>query len=351
VSAAKFNQKGRTMEILDERKKALLKWLTESCHLHEVSLEKIPHDASFRRYFRVITPIRTYVVMDAPPRYENCQPFIAVAKALKKHGLEVPDVYYADLKLGFLLLTDLGDQSYLKALNANNANLLYSEALQALVKIQACPTVEGLIIPPFNGERMWQEFYCFKEWFLEKLLGLRLGAMQMNLEKCFKLLVESAANQPQVFMHRDYHANNLMVLPDNKVGVLDFQDAFIGPVTYDLVSLLRDCYISWPDKQAVTWALEYLSYLQARGDLLDVSQEEFLYWFDLMGLERHLKALFTFARKYVRDQSYKYLHYIPRTLHYLLTVSLRYPQFKDLHYYLEQTVLPAWDRVSTLCEL
>jgi N-acetylmuramate 1-kinase len=193
---------------------------------------------------------------------------------------------------------------------------------------------------------MLKEWAWHKEWVLDKFLGLSSPLAEKSLDACYELLVESAVTQPQVFMHRDYHSANLMVLPEGKVGILDFQDAFIGPVTYDLVSLLRDCYIDWPRERVRSWALFYLQTLHDKGLLSHVDDQEFLRWFDLMGMQRHLKALLTFARKHVRDHQSHYLDHIPRTLGYLLNVSQHYPEFTRLHDYLRVTVQPAFERVA-----
>ena len=195
---------------------------------------------------------------------------------------------------------------------------------------------------------MWQEWAWHKEWFLEKLLGVSVGAEEQVLDACYALLVESATTQPQVFMHRDYHSANLMVLPAQGVGILDFQDAFVGPLTYDLASLLRDCYIEWPEERVNQWALAYQKKLQQSG-VANVDPRLFLRWFDLMGMQRHLKALLTFARKYVRDQQPHYLDYVPRTVNYLQRVCQRYPEFSALNRYLNTTVKPAVERALLLC--
>lgn len=308
---------------MDTRTNDLHHWLTHDCQLPPFQLEPMQGDASFRRYFRVKTADHSYVAMDAPPPRENCVPFVAIANQLRTIGLCAPEIIASSLSRGFLLLTDFGDQQYLKTLTAANADELYGRALNALAVLQTCRNVDGWVIQDFTAEFMRHELELFKEWFLQKHLGLTLTAQTENqLATCFDFLATSAANQTQVFMHRDYHSANLMVLPDQQVGILDFQDAFIGPVTYDLVSLLRDCYIAWPDEQVVKWALQYHEKLA----LPDVNAELFLRWFDLMSLQRHLKALLTFSRKFRRDNNSNYLQHIPRTLNYIANVSARYPE-------------------------
>lgn len=317
------------------RQQALSQWLRAQVG-PSLRVEPMPGDASFRRYFRIQSDNGTFVAMDSPPPQENCRPFIAIAQALRALSLQAPEIIANDSQQGFLLLTDFGDLTYLKALRPDNAETLYDTALDALTTIQACRDVAGQTIPPFTAEWMWQEWAWHKEWFLDKLLGV---APTPALDACYALIVASAVNQPQVFMHRDYHSANLMVIPKG-VGILDFQDAFIGPITYDLVSLLRDCYIDWPEAKVNQWALLYLHKLQARQQWTDVTDETFLRWFDWMGLERHLKALFTFARKHVRDHQPGYLKHIPRTLNYVLSVSERYPELAPLHAYMLNTVQP-----------
>lgn len=322
---------------IDKRRQELEQWLHSKSGLRGVVPQPMQGDASFRRYFRV----PPYVAMDAPPPRENCAPFVAVAAALRDMGLHVPEVIDADIERGFLLLSDLGDQTYLSVLNSQNVGVLYQLALQALSIMQSCKEVPSHPLPQFDADFMWQEWNWHREWFLQKYLHIDDNETErQQLEVCYNVLVQSAVEQPQVFMHRDYHSGNLMVLPDD-VGILDFQDAFIGPVTYDLASLLRDCYIDWPVQHVEGWALRYLTLLQRRGQLSMVSEGKFLRWFDLMGLQRHLKALMTFARKKVRDNQAEYLMFIPRTLNYVLTVTAQYKELAPMHAY--------YSKVSQLC--
>jgi hypothetical protein len=319
---------------MDQRQEVLHKWLAETCGLESPAFQALAGDASFRRYFRVRQPAGSYIVMDAPPEKENCQPFVAISRALRSHGLLTPEIIAADLAQGFLLLTDFGDGLLLNKLKPNNAEQLYTRTLEVLARLQNCSTVTDWQVKPFTADFMYQELKLFSEWFLKNHLALDLSANTENmLERLFSFLAETAANQPQVFMHRDYHSANLMVLPNDQIGVLDFQDAFIGPVTYDLVSLLRDCYIAWPEDLVTQLALQYRDKLN-----LAVSDEEFMRWFDLMGLQRHLKALLTFSRKYRRDGNANYLQHIPRTLNYILQESRRHPECQEFHVWLREEV-------------
>lgn len=312
---------------MDSRQRALKDWLTDYCKLPAFRFQAMQGDASFRRYFRVQLENNSFVAMDAPPQRENCAPYVAISNALHALNLNTPNIIACDLQQGFLLITDFGDNLYLKELNITNAEVLYTRALDALAILQTCQQVEGWPIPLFTAEFMRAELEAFKEWFIKRHLNLTLPPIIENeLASCFDFLAHTAACQPQVFMHRDYHSANLMVLSDEQVGILDFQDAFYGPVTYDLVSLLRDCYVSWPDNIVNSLVLKYKNQLA-----FQVSNDEFLRWFDLMGLQRHMKALLTFSRKLHRDGNPHYLQHIPRTLDAISKVSANYPECKVLH--------------------
>ncbi len=334
----------------DERKAALLRWLENSA-LVPSKIEAMAGDASFRRYFRVWIGGQTYVVMDAPPTKERCQPFVQIARALQELGLNAPQIFEADLEQGFLLLSDFGDTTFLKALtlHPDDAMSLYANALKALATLQDCRHVHDYDLPYFDKKWLVQEWAWHKEWFLCQFLGLKELENEAALDVNYQTLIDSAVQQPQVFMHRDFHSANLMVLPNQAVGLLDFQDAFIGPVTYDLASLLRDCYIDWPDSNVQTWVLTYLRLLKQHGQLVNVTDEIFLRWFERMGVERHLKALFTFARKWVRDQQPQYLQHMPRTLNYILHATQHDPLLKEMHQFYAQVVKPLMMEKLALC--
>jgi aminoglycoside/choline kinase family phosphotransferase len=321
---------------MNGRDVVLRNWLTERCQLSEFSLEVMSGDASFRHYFRLHHANGSYVVMDARQEREKCLPYIAIANALRTQGLQTPEIIASDVAHGFLLISDFGDQLLLKELNNNNAEILYTRTLYELAIIQSCRAVPGWTLPLFTIQLMRQELEWFKEWFLQKHLGLFLStATEKALNICFDFLAEMTANQPYVFMHRDYHSANLMVLQQNKIGILDFQDAFMGPVTYDVVSLLRDCYKDFPETLVTQLALQYRDQLQ-----LPVSNQEFLHWFDLTGLQRHLKALLTFSRKYHRDGNANYLQHIPRTVNYITTIGDRYTECKMLCALMNEAIIP-----------
>lgn len=309
-------------------------WLQKHCAL--VNIQPLAGDASFRRYFRVQHTHGSYIAMDASAEKNSCVPFVAISRALRQLGLCTPDIIAQDLEAGFLLLTDFGDRLLLNELNLQNARQHYSRVLTALTTLQTCSTtIDGWTLKQFTAESMRNELNWFREWFLEKHLALSLSAnTRAMLDQAFDFLAQSAASQPQVFVHRDFHSANLMCLPQDQIGILDFQDAFIGPVTYDLVSLLRDCYISWPEKLVTDLMQEFFALLPAPK----ISLAQFTEYFDLMGVQRHLKALMTFSRKYRRDQNANYLQHVPRTLQYVLTISEKYAPMKELNNFLTDQV-------------
>lgn len=338
------------MEPISTRNSQMKAWLAKIPGLPSYTLTPMTGDASFRRYYRLKSGRESLVVMDAPPPSENIRPFLAVGYALQRMGLRTPDIYGADLDLGFLLLTDFGDNTYLHALKPDNADHLYGKALDALAILQGCEAVQGHTVPPFTGAFMAQEWHWHQDWVLKQWLKMDIPAsVQAELDDAYHCLVQSAEQQPQVFMHRDYHAGNLMLLRNGGVGILDFQDAFIGPLTYDLASLLRDCYIAWPDALVRQLAMSYLERLQGQGLFTAVSEAQFLRWFDLMGVQRHLKAMMTFARKHVRDHDSSYLKFIPRTLHYIVQVTAQYPELKSMHQFYDETVMSAIQGVMPIC--
>ena len=285
-------------------------------------------DASFRRYFRVSDGNNSYILMDAPPGQEDCRPFIHVSELMLQLGLHVPEVIASDLERGFLLLSDLGSQSYLDALDETTVDRLYGDAMGALLALQSCVTPDcGL--PNYDRSLLLTEMGLFRDWLLGRHLGIELGGSQAaELDTCFNLLADNALGQPQVCVHRDYHSRNLMVCDRHNPGILDFQDAVIGPVTYDLVSLLRDCYISWPRERIEAWVAGYYDRALQSGVFCreQGSEADFLRWFDLMGVQRHLKAAGIFARLNHRDGKPGYLGDIPRTLGYVCEVSAGYPE-------------------------
>lgn len=321
---------------MTKRIEQLQQWLTTELRFENFQITPASSDASFRRYFRVHVGTQTYIVMDAPTEQESCEPFIQVAKLLLNMGLNVPKVYSSNLDQGFLLLSDLGTKSYLNELNANVVDRLYGDAIGALVVIQACGPTDGL--PPYDKALLLREMNLFRDWYLQTHLDIKLDKVdQLQLNTTFELLANSALSQPQVCVHRDYHSRNLMYCQHNP-GILDFQDAVVGPVTYDLVSLLRDCYIEWSDTQVQEWAKGYHQLALQSGVFKNIDINRFLRWFDFMGIQRHLKAVGIFSRLNYRDKKPNYLKDIPRTLGYISQVSSRHPELAAFSAYVTKLV-------------
>ncbi len=319
---------------MGQRLQQLNLWLRHELGLPAFEIAPASADASFRRYFRVAFDGETRIAMDAPPEKEALGPFVQIGKRLRGVGLHVPEILAEDHAQGFLLLSDLGSRQYLSELTDQTVERLYGDALGALTVLQACGPTEGEV-PPYDRALLLREMELFREWYLGRHLGLRLGAAENALlDDTFALLAEAALEQPRVCVHRDYHSRNLMVC-DHNPGILDFQDAMMGPVTYDLVSLLRDCYVAWPREQVEEWALGYQDLACQSGILAERDGERFLRWFDLMGVQRHLKATGIFARLNHRDGKPGYLNDIPRTLGYVYDVSGRHHELCGLRLLLE----------------
>ncbi|MCG7898083.1 MAG: phosphotransferase [Candidatus Thiodiazotropha lotti] len=324
---------------MPQRIAQLKDWLNTLPEISDYSFEPASGDASFRRYFRIGVGDGSYIAMDAPTDKEDTKPFIQVANAFERIGLNVPHIHAMNLEQGFLLLEDLGDVLYLDRLNPQTVDRLYGDALAALVTLQACGPSHGL--PRYDRSLLINEMELFRDWLLEAHLNLQLSQEERQLlDELFQLLAENALQQPQVCVHRDYHSRNLMVVDSHNPGVIDFQDAVIGPVTYDLVSLLKDCYIEWPADQVEAWAMGYFESACKSGVLTEQDESSFLGWFDLMGVQRHLKASGIFARLNRRDGKPGYLQDIPRTLGYILGVADRYPATQDLGEFLRNRVMP-----------
>lgn len=286
-------------------------------------------DASFRRYWRAtLEDGRTYVVMDAPPEREDCRPFVRVAGMLHHAGLNAPRVLAQDLGQGFLLLTDLGTRTYLEALSPANAPALFADATDALLRWQLASRPGEL--PPYDEALLRREMSLFPEWYVGRHLKKELSEEQkISLEKIFHLLVRSALAQPVVYVHRDYMPRNLMVCEPNP-GVLDFQDAVLGPITYDMVSLVRDAFISWNEEQVLDWSARYWEKAKRAGLPVAADFAEFWRSFEWMGLQRHLKVLGIFARINYRDGKPKYLADTPRFLGYARATAQRYAALSPL---------------------
>ena len=307
----------------DDRRALLERWLSSELKGARFSLTPASADASFRRYFRAtLDDGATYVAMDAPPEKEDCRPFVHVARLLEAAGVHAPHIYAADLDAGFLLLADLGRRTYLDVLNAENAPALFADATDALVRWQLATRAGEL--PPYDEALLRREMNLFPEWYVGRHRAMALNSMQQQaLEEIFRLLVASALAQPSVYVHRDYMPRNLMLSSPNP-GVLDFQDAVLGPITYDIVSLLRDAFISWEEERVLDWSVRYWE--KAKRASLPVPSDFGEFWraFEWMGLQRHLKVLGIFARINYRDGKPKYLEDTPRFLAYARAVAKRY---------------------------
>jgi aminoglycoside/choline kinase family phosphotransferase len=324
---------------MPQRRALLEDWLGTLFGGRDFALTPASSDASFRRYWRLGRGQDTYVIMDAPPGLEDTARFVRIAEMLRSVGLQAPEVYAQEPQHGFLLLQDLGTRLYLDELDEPNADRLYGDALSALAVIQSCVPFDGL--PVYDEPFLRRELGLFRDWLLVAHLGLRLSAAEERaLDQAFAMLVASALEQPRVCVHRDFHSRNLMVTAPPSPGILDFQDAVAGPVTYDLVSLLRDCYIAWPADRVEDWAWGYFHLARQSGILRPEHEGRFQRWFDLMGVQRHLKASGIFARLSVRDGKPGYLADIPRTLGYVVGVAAGYPELADVAGLIENRVLP-----------
>jgi len=357
---------------MDDRLALLTAWVAQQWddEGHNGTLESVSGDASFRRYFRFSRDDCAYIAVDAPPDKEDNVAFISLSNFLLHHGVRSPNVIGKDLERGFLLLEDFGDQLLLpmleqykvdddlaqtslgqSTLTDNKAKLdhYYGQALDAMLRMQQmdcgdCQPALGRAMPLYSQQALRDELMLFPEWFLEAYLGMRLSTEEHGLlDRLFVTLEQSALDQPQVFVHRDYHARNIMLLEDGQLGIIDFQDGVLGPISYDLVSLLRDCYIRWPLEWTQDWVKGYWQRLIDQG-LLEpqVEFEQFLQWFDWMGVQRHLKVAGIFARLSLRDGKPAYLNDLPRVIRYLFDVVGQYDELKALDTFLSDTVLPIY---------
>lgn len=309
----------------DLRRERLLAWLTRDLGRTVDRLEPASADASFRRYFRAYSTTGTTIVMDAPPGKEDVLPYLHVSRLLESTGVHVPHVHATDAEQGFVLLEDLGSTHYLQRLTAgDDADALYGAALAALADIQVRGRDVAAELPPYDRATLQREMDLMPEWFCARHLRIALTDDDRRLlADTFEWLIARALEQPRVFVHRDYHSRNLMVSPPRTPGIIDFQDALHGPVTYDLVSLLKDCYVAWPRERVESWVRAFHEALIARGMAPEMSFREFLRAFDLIGIQRHIKVLGIFARLHYRDGKPGYLPDLARTLDYVRDAASR----------------------------
>lgn len=337
-------------EVPDERREQLRLWAARALQVDQeppqerpledtLGLQPLSGDAGFRRYFRTDTQ-PSLIAVDSPPQKTNVNRFVALADHLRRNGVHTPLVIAADVERGYMLLEDLGDTQLLRTLNSDSVSGLYAEVITELLALQQISRAEGMF-PPYNRELLHMEMRLLPEWLIGQLLGRELSdAENQLLERTFGHLLDSACAQPQVLVHRDYHSRNLMIREGERPGVVDFQDAVWGPVTYDLASLLRDCYIRWPREQVERWALAYASSAVDAGIIPEVSPETFLRWFDWIGLQRHFKVLGLFPRLYLRDGKHGYLPDLPLVIRYTLEVTEKYPELEPFAEWFRKEILP-----------
>lgn len=320
------------MEETRLRENTLNDWLATVSPQPVTAVIPLAGDASFRRYSRVHTTAGSYIAMDAPPQRESCHAFVAIARAFHQLGIRTPTIFAENTDKGFLLLSDFGDQLLLDTLSNDTADKLYHQAFDDLLILQSCQAVAGYDLPQFNNSLYgyYEEMSWFITWYLQQYRHQQLTATALAaLERELHLIAKTLLTQPTVCVHRDFHSRNIMIT-DNGLGVLDFQDAVWGPITYDLMSLLRDCYIDWPEDQVDTWALAYHQRLLDDKRIALRDQALFLRWFDWASLQRHLKCIGLFVRLHLRDGKSGYLQYIPRMVTYIQRECQRYPELPML---------------------
>lgn len=311
-----------------DRRQQLQRWIEARLNASPLVLEPASADASFRRYFRVRAAGLSLIVMDAPPEHEDCRPFVHVARLLAEAGVHVPRVLAEDLEQGFLLLSDLGTTSYLQALKNDTADELFRDAIDALLRWQLASRPGAL--PPYDEALLTREMKLFPEWYLQRHLGLTLNPAQLQaLDVVFALILNNNLAQPAVYVHRDYMPRNLMVCEPNP-GVLDFQDAVYGPITYDVASLFRDAFVSWDEERVLDWTARYWEKAKRAGLPVDSDFGSFYRDFEWMGLQRHLKVLGIFARLHYRDGKCGYLEDASRFVGYVRAVAVRYNPLRPL---------------------
>lgn len=311
-----------------DRDEQLRLWVCDRLGTPPASITPASEDASFRRYFRIGYDAGTLIAMDAPPPQENCAAFVHVAGLFGRAGVNVPRILAQDLERGFLLLTDFGPTTYLQALPAARADSMYRDALQALVRVQVASTAGAL--PEYDDALLRREMALFPDWYVSRHLGRAVDARQRELlERMFDIVIARNLAEPRVYVHRDYHSRNLMMTEPNP-GILDFQDAVLGPLSYDLVSLLKDAYIEWPEDRVLDWAIRYWEMARRTGLPVRADFAEFYRDFEWMGVQRHLKILGIFARLWHRDGKARYLDDMPLVLRYLERAASRYRELTPL---------------------
>jgi len=328
------------MAVCQQRNLVVNDWLTEVFSQQAYQLVLLAGDASFRRYFRITANQQNYVLMDAPPEHENITSYIQLTTLFRAHQLLVPEIYAAHQSQGLLLLQDFGDDLLFRVLNANNVNSYYPQAMAMLHKLQTSVSIHDDRLLTGWPQLLAKELSLFSEWYLQKNLQIDLNSQDQRIvDELCALLIHSAVEQPQVCVHRDFHSRNLLWV-NNQLGMIDFQDACVGSITYDLVSLLKVCYIDWPRGQVEMWVEQFQHQAVESGYLTTANTQIFMRWFDLMGLQRHLKVLGIFSRLYLRDHKQAYLADMPRVIQYVQDVCQRYPELTLFDQLVKNKVLP-----------
>ncbi len=316
----------------DDRIIELIDWLSDVLKGDISSIQFASEDASFRRYFRIVHDNRSYIVMDAPVEHMQIEIFVNVARKFLEFGINVPKIYEWSKLKGFALIFDFGSTTYLDILTQSNADTLYTDAIDALIQLQSATFSEPGFLPPYDSKLLNQEMNLFRDWYLPKHKRITLThEISDVLEYTFDILTKKSLEQPKVWVHLDYHSRNLMFTENRNPGIIDFQDAVTGPITYDLMSLLRDCYIVWPADKLQQWIHLYLNKAEYSGVPIDFEPEQFIEWFDWMGIQRHIKVAGIFSRLCYRDGKRKFLDDIPTVMAYLESVSGKYLQLEPLH--------------------
>ena len=304
-----------------------------------LQLDALAGDAGFRRYFRVNAK-PSVIAVNSPPKKEKNAEYVGLSLFLQSQGLITPKIHAVNFTHGYMLVEDFGCTLFSQQLELVDPNALYDQAETELLKIQTA-TEKAPAIPHHDDTKIDQELALFEQWFLNSLLNYQLNKDEKALLASFFATIKSMAKeQPQVIIHSDYHSRNLMIIDQGKLGIIDFQDAMLGAITYDLVSLLKDCYVCWPESWVIERALGFKKHLESAGLLADIADSQFLKWFDFMGLQRHIKVLGIFSRLALRDSKRGYLKDIPLVAHYCLEASSKYPQAQAFNGWFRQKILP-----------
>ncbi len=318
---------------MNENRSTLLNNWIKQFYPNGYKIESASSDASFRKYFRIISDNQSKIIMDAPPSHEKIKPFLDITFLLQEIGLNVPKIFEVNEKEGFILMSDLGKSLYLNQLNHETVYCLYTDAIDVIVKMQSNIKTTGLKV--FDDDEYMLEMELFKKWFLQNHLKININENENSvIENCFRNLITHIKNIPTTFVHRDYHSRNLLMTEKNNPGIIDYQDALIGPITYDLVSLLKDCYITWEESLIHNIVKSSFNKIKNDNDL-----DEFIFWFDITGIQRHLKAIGIFSRLYYRDNKKDFINDIPRTYNYIHNILNKYSELDEMKRYFKNLKL------------